>query len=322
MKTATAFLALGLSALTEAKPVLRRADASEAASVGYATENGGTTGGAGGESTTVTTLEDLQACAEQDGAAICIVSGTIEGDEAVRVSNDKTILGADSNAILKGVGFKVFGDSDERVRNIIIRNLSIDKVLADTGDAIGIQYAENVWVDHCDVQGDFTQDDKDLYDGLVDVTHGSDYITITNNFLHNHWKASLIGHSDSNGDEDTGHLTVTYANNYFYDLNSRGPSFRFGTGHIFNNYYEQMGDAINSRLGAELLVEGNVFVDVDKPLYAVDDDGYAVSVDNDFGDAENTAPEGSVSVPYEYTLLDSSEVKAAVVGTAGATLTF
>lgn len=47
------------------------------------------------------------------------------------------------------------------------------------------------------------------------------------------YKASLVGHSDSNSAEDTGHLHVTYANNYWSNINSRAPSFRFGTGHIF-----------------------------------------------------------------------------------------
>jgi pectate lyase len=38
-------------------------------------------------------------------------------------------------------------------------------------------------------------------------------------------------HSDSNSDEDTGHLRVTQNNNYWYNINSRGPSFRFVLGH-------------------------------------------------------------------------------------------
>jgi pectate lyase len=42
------------------------------------------------------------------------------------------------------------------------------------------------------------------------------------------------------------------------DVNSRLPSFRFGTGHIFNNYYKDvLGSAINSRLGAQMLVENS-----------------------------------------------------------------
>ena len=34
-----------------------------------------------------------------------------------------------------------------KVKNVIIRNLSISKVLAENGDAIGIQASQNVWVD-------------------------------------------------------------------------------------------------------------------------------------------------------------------------------
>jgi pectate lyase len=90
--------------------------------------------------------------------------------------------------------------------------LKISKVLAANGDAITIQASKNVWIDHVDLSSDLDHD-KDYYDGLLDVTHGSDWVTISNSYLHDHWKASLVGHSDSNGSEDTGHLTVTYANN-------------------------------------------------------------------------------------------------------------
>jgi pectate lyase len=76
--------------------------------------------------------------------------------------------------------------------------------------------------------------DKDFYDGLLDVTHGSTFVSITNSNLHDHFKASLVGHSDNNESEDK-KITVTYALNKFSNLNSRMPSFRFGTGHLFNN---------------------------------------------------------------------------------------
>ncbi len=57
--------------------------------------------------------------------------------------------------------------------------------------------------------------------------------------FHDHWKASLCGHSDSNAAEDTGKLHITYANNHWKNCNSRGPLIRFGTGHIYNSYYEK-----------------------------------------------------------------------------------
>jgi len=183
------------------------------------------------------------------------------------------------------------------------------------------ELSSNVWIDHVDVSSN-RDHDKDYYDGLIDITHASDYVTVSNSYIHDHWKACLIGHSDSNSAEDKGHLIVTMHNNYFANLNSRGPSFRFGTGHMFNNYYSSVSDGINTRDGAQLLVESNQFVDSSKPLYSTDA-GYAVSVDNDFGGASNTASAGTLkTVPYSYTKLGSAKVKAAVVGVAGNTLTF
>lgn len=154
------------------------------------------------------------------------------------------------------------------------------------------------------------------------VTHAADFVTVSNTFIHDHWKASLIGHSDSNGDEDTGYLHVTQNNNYWYNINSRGPSFRFGTGHVYNSYYLDVSDGINTRQGAQLLVESNTFVGSKKPLYSTDS-GYAVANDNDFGSGKNAAEAGTLkSVPYDYNLLGSAKVKDAVVGTAGQTLIF
>jgi pectate lyase len=54
---------------------------------------------------------------------------------------------------LNGVGFSVSNQ-----KNVIIRNVKISKVLADYGDAIGIQYSSNIWIDHVDVSSDRDQD--------------------------------------------------------------------------------------------------------------------------------------------------------------------
>lgn len=305
-----------VSQLSRAIPLVRRADASEAATIGYATTNGGTTGGAGGTTVTVSTQADLQTALSGDDPAIVIIDGAISGADKIRVGSNKTILGKDSNAKLTGIGLYIKG-----VKNVIVRNLSISKVVNANGDAIGIDSSTNIWVDHCDLASDM-DNGKDFYDGLLDITHASDFVTVSNTHLHDHFKASLVGHSDSNAAEDQGTLHVTYANNYWSNINSRGPSFRFGTGHIFNSYYENVADGINTRLGAQLLVESNVFSGSKKPLYATDQ-GFAVAKDNDFGGAADTAPEGtSTTVPYQYTLLGAGSVKGAVVGTAGATLVF
>lgn len=79
--------------------------------------------------------------------------------------------------------------------------------------------------------------------------------------------------------------------------------------------------------GAEILVQRNVFSNVTEPLAALYSHatGYANAFNNDLGIGSNTAPVGNMnatSVPYSYTLLGSANVKAGVVGTAGANLGF
>ncbi|CAN8098333.1 unnamed protein product [Discula destructiva] len=310
-------LAASATAFPTSMGLFNRSVATEACNIGYCMENGGTTGGAGGKTTTVTSLSALKAAAGASGPAIIIVKGAIKGNEVVKVTSDKTILGA-AGSSMTGVGLRING-----VRNVIVRNMKISKVLADAGDAVAVQKSENVWIDHMDLSSDKTHG-KDYYDGLCDVTHAANYVTISNTFFHDHFKATLVGHSDSNAKEDTGNLIVTYANNRFKNVNSRGPSFRFGTGHVFNSLMEGMDTAVNTRMGAQLLVESNFFTGVSKPIESADSStpGFAVLHDNDLGAGQNSAKSGKLeSVPYEYTLLGSDHVEAAVTAEAGQTLT-
>ncbi|KAJ8502945.1 hypothetical protein ONZ45_g11304 [Pleurotus djamor] len=282
----TALALLFAQAILASPTLTKRASVDDVATVGFATLNGGTTGGSGGPTTTVTTLDALTSAVAGDEKKVVIISGAISGDAVVRVGSNTSILG--NNAVLTGIGLRVIDAS-----NVIIRNLQISKVLA-PGDNIAIQSAHQVWVDHVDLSSDMDHD-KDFYDGLLDITHGCTGVTVTNSRLHDHWKGSLVGHSDSNGSEDVA-ITVTYANNHFFNLNSRTPSFRFGTGHIFNNVFDDNNDGINTRVGAQLLVENNVWTGTTKPLYAITQ-GFAVAIGNDFGGAENTAPVGTFTTP-------------------------
>ncbi|KAL2817115.1 pectate lyase A [Aspergillus granulosus] len=302
-------------ALAAPTPCVKRVSSDTA--FGYASLNGGTTGGAGGTTTTVASYAEFTAAVAGDEPKVIIVSGPItENAKSATVGSNTSILGADSSAVLDGFGINI-----KKAENVIVRNLGVKNVLAENGDAIAAEYSTNIWIDHVDVSSN-RDHDKDYYDGLLDFKRASDYITVSNSYIHDHWKASLVGHSDSNEDEDSGKLHITYANNYWSNLNSRGPSIRFGTGHLYNNYYENVSDGINTRQGAQVLVESNVWVSSKKALYSTDE-GYAVERDNDFGDASADAPEGTLtSVEYEYTALGPDNVKAAVVGTAGQTLTF
>jgi pectate lyase len=226
---AGAAMAAPTPTVNEVDMVAKRASTTDTP-IGYASQNGGTTGGSGGTTTTVSTYAQFTAAVAGTDKKVVIVSAPIStAVSQVKVGSNKSIIGASSKVVFTGFGLLVKSAS-----NVIIRNIAIKEVLAENGDAIGVQKSTNVWIDHVDVSSN-RDHDKDYYDGLLDLTHAADYVTISNSYIHDHWKASLVGHSDSNKAEDTGHLRVTYHNNYWENINSRGPSLRFGTGHIFNN---------------------------------------------------------------------------------------
>ncbi|KAG8728496.1 hypothetical protein FRC11_010938 [Ceratobasidium sp. 423] len=308
MKFSPAFV-LAFAAYAAANPLAhKRATTSDAATIGYAA---GTTGGGSATVVTVTTLAELKNAASSNTAKVILVSGNITGNEVVKVGSNTSILGK-SGASLTGVGLRV-----NAVSNVIIRNLKISKVLAEAGDHIAIQASNRIWVDSVELSSD-KDHDKDYYDGLLDITHGCYAVSVTNTYLHDHYKASLVGHSDSVESEDKA-IQVTYTFNKWENLNSRTPSSRSGHGHIYNNYNN---DGINTRFGAELLVENNVFENVGKPLYSTDS-GFANASDNDFGGAERTAETTTwKSVGYDYSLTATSSVKASVEANAGAKLSF
>ncbi|KAG2421509.1 pectate lyase precursor [Aspergillus terreus] len=322
MRIPTLFM---LAAIATASPMsdlnrreLTRRQAAESCAIGYCTQNGGTTGGAAGDTVTVTDLAGLTEAAESETPLTIIVSGAISGNAKIRVASDKTIYGETGSSIT-GVGFYI-----RRVSNVIMRNLKIGQVDADNGDAIGIDESTNVWVDHCDLSGDLSAGKDDL-DGLLDITHGAEWITVSNTYFHDHWKGSLIGHSDSNEDEDLGHLHITYANNYWYNVNSRAPSIRFGTVHIINNYWDSLLlTGVNCRMDAQVLIQSSAFSNCpDEAIFFADSDytGYAVVDDVDLGGSTNSVPEGTLtpsSLPYDaIEALGSAQIAATIPGTAG-----
>ena len=236
---------------------------------GWAATNGGTTGGAGGAVVTVSTLADLKFYCAQTAPYIIRVSGTITGNEQIPVESNKSILGVGSTARLVGIGFRI-GTSSRfgQIGNVIFRNLIMEKPLAPI-DKFSIQYgAHHIWIDHCELFSD-RDHGTDYYDGQLDVTHAADFVTVSWTVFHDHTKNSLVGHSDSNASEDTGHLTVTYHHNFFTRVDGRNPSVRFGTAHVYNNYYLDIPDyGIASRMGARVRVENNYFQNVAEPIRA------------------------------------------------------
>ena len=78
----------------EDRSIEKRAAVTDVATVGYATLNGGTTGGKGGSTTTVSTLAQYTAAVADDTARVVVVSGTINGPaKNVKIGSNKTIIG-------------------------------------------------------------------------------------------------------------------------------------------------------------------------------------------------------------------------------------
>lgn len=300
--------------------------------VGYATLAGGTTGGAGGRSITVTTGTDLQnalkAKINETTPLTIYVAGKITPANSpgltkidIKDLKDVSILGVGTSGEFDGIGLKIY-----RASNVIIRNIKVHHVNIGDKDCISIEGpAHHIWVDHCELYNEFQGVHKDYYDGLFDAKGQAEYITFSWNYLHDSWKASLAGSSES----DTYDRKITYHHNYFRNINSRLPLYRGGKGHVFNNYYKDVdGSGINSRLEACLKIEKNYFENVKNPYVTAYSsvDGYGDLEDNilvnctfNYSSDVRALPPCVWNAPYNYTnvLHAPQDVPAIVTQYAG-----
>jgi pectate lyase len=279
--------------------------------VGWASVEGGTTGGRGGSVVTVTDADSFVAALRSREPLIVRVSGTIRLAQPARVQSDKTLLGLGADAAIRGGGLSV-----RKVSNVIIRNLTI----AEGNDAIDVDSSHHVWVDHCDL--------SDCQDGLLDIKHASDFVTVSWNHFHDHHKTSLVGHSDKPEVRalDTGHLRATYHHNFFDGTATRHPRVRYAEPvHVFNNYFLKNDHGVHSSMDAGVLVEGNSFEGVRHPIDTEFGDspepGRLVERDNVYVHCgDKPRPRGAVKEigdAYPYTLDKAADVPAIVERGAG-----
>jgi len=300
--------------------------------VGFAASTTGTTGGAGGTTVTVNTGTALQAAIIGKGTQplIIYVNGPITPANSpgldkieVKNKNDISIIGFATLGEFNGIGIKVF-----RANNIILQNLKVHHVLASfgDGDCISIEGpASHIWVDHCELYNMYQGVGVDDYDGLLDAKADCEYLTFSWNYLHDAWKASLVGFSDT----DNLDRKVTYHHNRFENINSRLPLFRFGTGHVFNNYYKDIvSTCVNPRMGACVKIENNYFDNARNPYVTAysAQDGFGqvlgnVLVNSPFVYASDVRvlPACTATLPYTYAsvLNPAADVPAVVVANAG-----
>lgn len=304
---------------------------------GWASQNGGTTGGGTSAETTVTTYTQLKAALENTAVKVIKISGTITITTRLSLQDQtgKTVYGA-SGAKLVSTDQTASGSgiiNIKRCNNIIIRNLIFEGPGAydtDGWDNAILDDCRNVWIDHCEF--------RDGVDGNFDIKNKSDYITVSYTKFHylktpkpggsggtdDHRFSNLIGSSDG-ATADAGKLNVTFIRCWWAPgCRERMPRVRFGKIHILNSYFNSTvsNKCIAAGVQANILVDRNVFENVKEPVNLMS--GYtAVTVTgNSFiNTTGNTSGSGTAfTPPYSIPALSVSSVKADVTANAGATL--
>ncbi len=268
----------------------------------------GTTGGMGGKIVHVSTREDLAKYAAASSPYIIIIDNDMEGaldqygtpikDNTVKIVSNKTIIGGGDGVELKYFGFDINGQ-----QNIIIRNVKIEKA---SPDAIAIRNTHHVWIDHCDLSS--INEDSDVWDGLLDFTYGSTYMTVSWCRFHDHDKTSLCS-SGTRNITDHGRERVTYHHNAFINCTQRNPRVGYGKGVIFNDYNQDnssYGVGVFAR--AELNIQNCYFKNVGtamQQMYSADygpEDAYWGFYWSDGNEFVKTSKgtKGNVDKPFDF----------------------
>lgn len=278
----------------------------------------GVTGGGNATPQVVTTMEEFETLASDNIPRVIVVSGTITcGSYGARVGSNKTIVGIDENATIYG------GIRMDNASNTIISNLNMQGCWPNNGpdDCLQIKNCHHLWLNHLNIWNS--------WDGNVDITLGSDYITVswckfwytneTNDGTdpeQDHRLSCLVGSGTGHDDTDMDKLKITYHHNWFADnVHERMPRVMYGRSHIYNNYYSCRGNlyCIGADCYASILVENNYFDRVNNPHQFSYGTGFPSSIvargnkySNTSGkrDTGQGSTTGGYAVPFETTVYD------------------
>ncbi|CAL9557553.1 Pectate lyase [Streptomyces sp. enrichment culture] len=196
------------------------------------------------------------------------------------VGSHTTIVGLGDDAVLKGASLRI-KDAD----NVIVRNLELRDAYdcfpvwqPNTGglgdwkaayDTLELDNATHVWIDHVTASDKGHPDEREpayfarnhlRHDGLLDITGGSDLVTVSWSRFADHDKAMLIGNGDT-VTGDRGKLRVTLHHNEFESVVQRAPRVRFGRVHLYNNRYVVPDDAHGYRYSIGVSTESRIYAE-------------------------------------------------------------
>jgi pectate lyase len=267
-------------------------------------------------------------CSSSGGTATTTTTTKTQNSTTIFVQSNKTLLGTGTTSGISAADLYL----QSTVSNVIIQNLSLTNVnpdLAQDGDAVTIDGAHHVWVDHCYFNL--------IGDGFVDAINSASNITLSwNHFDGRNPNACGYQHNYTHTIENA---TVTFHHNFYDHTLAFSPKVTLpaGKAHIFNNYWlNVLYYSIGVDKGAQALIERNDFDSSERPYWglngclgknncAMGDSGGSNQFENIPPGSAQTKDTGGIltALPYQLTpsqIDDVSVVKAEVTQGAGPTL--
>jgi pectate lyase len=172
----------------------------------------------------------------------------------IKATKNVTVEGIGTDAMVYAWGLNI-----RAATNVEVRNLAFSMF---TDDSVSIQVDNhNIWIHHNDFMVGTGTGDKELGDGSCDIKDNSNYITVSYNHFIGTGKSSLVGMNDS------AEFFVTFHHNFFDGSGSRHPRVRWGSVHVYNNYYR--GNTTYGAAASEysnLFVQNNTFESCVRPM--------------------------------------------------------
>ncbi len=305
--------------------------------IGWATQNGGVTGGGNATAVVVSNYAALKDAVTDKNVKVIHVQGVItfpsNGRINIQDQSGKTIFGLPGSKLIStdmsSGGSGIF--YVKRIDNLIIRNMYFEGPGAydnDGNDNLTVDDSRNVWVDHCEFH--------DGMDGNFDIKNKADFISVTwctfsyekppksggSGGSSDHRYTNLIGSSDG-ATADEGKLRVTFQYCWWGEgCKERMPRVRYGKVDLVNNYYSSSvaNQGVRAGYKADIRVEGNYFISgYSKPIDEFDKDYTAIYANNNTG-ANNMTKGSAFTRPYSIAIASASSIVTPIRTCAGAKL--
>ena len=299
--------------------------------IGFASLDGGTTGGKGGKVISVSDKAAFADAVKGSEARIVEISGKITLDY-----NKLTIVGSNISIIGKRGAIIMYGGLHLKgSKNVIIKNIIFQDPAGNHSAAVKMDdQAQNIWIDHCNLTAMPRQKISDRTHGhTIHVEGGAKNITISYCYFH-HFVHNVIFCPNPAHDAIDANTTITIHDCWFDGTWSRNPRTRSGRFHIFNTYYlknnwskktSEEGYAIVANDGSRVVVENTVFEDVHNPVilgFKGHPKGSITLKDCEYKNVGNTPQNSGTTFDpkslYKYTLVDVAKVPEHVKKYAGA----